>query len=92
MPDYVAPTQDMEFVLFDLLGADRTWARIPALAEVTRDLVSAVLEEGGKIAATALAPVNQSGDRQGCSWKDGAVTTPAGFQNAFRALAAGGWP
>jgi alkylation response protein AidB-like acyl-CoA dehydrogenase len=91
MPEYVAPTQDMEFVLFDLLGADRTWARIPALAEVTRDLVSAVLEEGGKIAATALASVNQSGDRQGCTWKDGAVTTPAGFQSAFRALAAGGW-
>jgi alkylation response protein AidB-like acyl-CoA dehydrogenase len=91
MPEYVAPTQDMEFVLFDLLGADRTWERIPALAEVTRDLVSAVLEEGGKIAAAALAPVNQSGDREGCTWKDGAVTTPAGFQSAFRALAEGGW-
>src|SRR5262245_11849644 len=91
MPEYVAPIQDMEFVLFDLLRADSTWERIPALAEVTRDLVSAVLEEGGKIAGTALAPLNQSGDRQGSTWKDGAVTTPAGFQSAFHALGAGGW-
>jgi alkylation response protein AidB-like acyl-CoA dehydrogenase len=91
MPDYVAPTKDMEFVLFDLLGAEQNWQRIPALAEVTRELVSAVLDEGGKIASSELAPLNQSGDRQGCVWKDGAVTTPDGFREGFRALAGGGW-
>ena len=91
MPDYAAPTRDMEFVLFDLLGADRTWQRIPALAEVTRDLVGAVLEEGGRIASSELAPLNQAGDRHGCTWKDGTVTTPPGFRDAFRALAGGGW-
>ena len=31
MPEYVAPTRDMEFVLFDLLDAESTWRRIPAL-------------------------------------------------------------
>ena len=65
MPEYVAPTRDMEFVLFDLLDAESTWRRIPALAEVTRDLVTAVLEEGGKIASEQLAPLNQVGDRAG---------------------------
>ena len=91
MPDYVAPTRDMEFVLFDLLDAESTWRRIPALADVTRDLVAAVLEEGGKIAAEQLAPLNQVGDREGCTWSEGSVTTPKGFKRGFRALADGGW-
>ena len=91
MPDYVSPRRDMEFVLFDLLDAESTWQRIPALAEVTRDLVAAVLEEGGRIASEQLAPLNQVGDRLGCSWDNGAVATPRGFKEGFRALADGGW-
>ncbi len=59
MPEYVAPKRDMEFVLFDLLDAQSTWQRIPALADVSRDLVTAVLEEAGKIASEQLAPLNQ---------------------------------
>ncbi len=91
MPDYAAPTRDMAFVLFDLLDAESTWRRIPALADVTRDLVAAVLDEGGRIASEQLAPLNQAGDREGCTWNDGAVTTPTGFKQGFRALADGGW-
>jgi alkylation response protein AidB-like acyl-CoA dehydrogenase len=91
MPEYVAPTRDMEFVLFDLLDAESTWRRIPALAEVTRDLVAAVLEEGGRIASEQLAPLNQSGDRVGSTWHTHGVVTPPGFKDAFRALADGGW-
>jgi len=91
MPDYVAPTRDMEFVLFDLLDAESTWRRIPALAEVTRDVVAAVLEEGGRIASERLAPINASGDRAGSTWHAHGVVTPAGFKDAFRALADGGW-
>ena len=91
MPEYVAPTRDMEFVLFDLLDAESTWRRIPALAEVTRDLVAAVLEEGGRIASEELAPINQSGDRTGSTWHAHGVVTPTGFKEAFRALADGGW-
>jgi alkylation response protein AidB-like acyl-CoA dehydrogenase len=91
MPDYAAPTRDMEFVLFDLLDAESTWRRIPALAEVTRDLVAAVLEEGGKIASEQLAPLNSVGDREGCTWSANGVTTPRGFKQGFRALADGGW-
>src|SRR5512144_441045 len=91
MPDYLAPTRDMEFVLFDLLDAESTWRRIPALAEVTRDLVAAVLEEGGKIASERLAPLNQIGDRTGSTWSPEGVKTPPGFKEGFRALAEGGW-
>ena len=91
MPEYVPPKRDMEFVLFDLLDAQSTWQRIPKLSEVGRDLVAAVLEEAGKIAAEQLGPLNQSGDREGCTWTADGVITPAGFKQAFHALAQGGW-
>jgi alkylation response protein AidB-like acyl-CoA dehydrogenase len=81
----------MEFVLFDLLDAESTWRRIPALTEVTRDLVGAVLEEGGKIATEQLAPLNPVGDRTGSTWSANGVTTPPGFKQGFSALAQGGW-
>ena len=92
MPEYVAPKRDMEFVLFDLLDAQSTWQRIPALADVSRDLVTAVLEEAGKIASEQLAPLNQAGDRTG-----GVHGVPMqlrrhrDFKGAFSALAQGGW-
>jgi alkylation response protein AidB-like acyl-CoA dehydrogenase len=91
MADYVPPLRDMEFVLFDLLRADETWRSIPTLADTTRDLVHAVLEEGGRIAANELAQCNRAGDREGAQLIDGEVRTATGFKAAFRALAEGGW-
>ncbi len=91
MAEYQPPLRDMEFVLFDLLKADETWRSIPQLADTTRDLVRAVLEEGGKVAANELATCNQAGDREGARLADGEVRTATGFKAAFRALADGGW-
>ena len=51
----------------------------------------AILDEIAKIAENTIAPLNQSGDIIGCKWKDGNVTTPAGYQQAFQQYAAGGW-
>lgn len=91
MAEYQPPLRDMEFVLFDLLKADETWRSIPQLADTTRDLVRAVLEEGGKVAANELAACNQAGDREGARLSAGEVRTATGFKAAFRALADGGW-
>jgi len=81
----------MAFVLFDLLRADDTWRAIPELAETTRDLVEAVLEEAGKVASGPLHGCNAAGDREGARLVDGSVATATGFRDAFAALAEGGW-
>ena len=88
---YSPPLDDMAFVLFDLLEADAVWARMPAFADLDKALALAVLAEGGKLAADVLAPLYQAGDAEGAHWRDGRVTAPAGFKDAFRALADGGW-
>ena len=88
---YVPPLEDMAFVLFDLFEADDEWTRMPAFAGlIDRSLAAAVLAEAGKLAA-GVAPLYQTSDASGPRWQDGTVTAPAGFQEAFTSLAAGGW-
>src|SRR6056297_971900 len=91
MLDYRAPRRDMDFLLFDLFQVDRAWRDVPAFADFSSDLVGAVVDEAGKLASQVMAPVNQSGDAEGCRFDNGAVTTPAGFREAFAQLADGGW-
>ena len=92
MPDYKAPLRDMRFLLTDVFDAPALWRRLPALAErVDADTAEAILEEAAKITGGLLAPLNRSGDEQSAQWKDGAVSTPAGFREAYATYAEGGW-
>ena len=90
MPSYSAPVRDMQFVLHELLNLE-AHNNLPGFEEVSRDLVDAILEEGAKLNQEVLQPLNQSGDRQGCTLKDGAVTTPDGFKEAYKTYIDGGW-
>ncbi|MDP9942600.1 acyl-CoA dehydrogenase C-terminal domain-containing protein [Ectopseudomonas alcaliphila] len=92
MADYKAPLRDMRFVLNEVFEVSKLWAELPALAEVVdADTASAILEEAGKVTAGSIAPLNRSGDEEGCSWDNGAVKTPAGFPEAYQTYAEGGW-
>ncbi|MDO9624251.1 MAG: acyl-CoA dehydrogenase C-terminal domain-containing protein [Pseudomonas sp.] len=92
MADYKAPLRDMRFVLNEVFEVSTLWAQLPALAEVVdEDTASAILEEAGKVMAGSIAPLNRSGDEEGCTWDNGAVKTPAGFPEAYQTYADGGW-
>ena len=91
MNAYRAPLGDMLFLMSEVFQADKVFAAMPGTAEVTPDLISAILEEAAKIAENLLSPINQNGDHEGCQWTDGVVTTPAGFKEAYEQYVAGGW-
>ena len=91
MPQYTPPVRDTRFVLDHVLKIDR-YANLPGFAAATPDVVSAVLEEGGKFVAEVLFPINLSGDQQGCKRNpDGSVTTPDGFKEAYAQFVESGW-
>jgi hypothetical protein len=83
----------MQFLLHEVLDAVGTLKQLPAHAEVDADTINAVLEEGGKFASQVTAPLNLSGDAQGCTLdKDThAVTAPNGFKEAYAQYIEGGW-
>lgn len=91
MSGYRAPLADMQFLLRDVFCVEQFFASMPGTSEVTADLVSAILEEAGKISEELLSPINRSGDIEGCHYNSGVVTTPKGFREAYAAYAAGGW-
>ena len=90
MVTYRAPLTDMQFLLRNVFRAEELFASMPETEEVTDDLISAILEEAGKIAAGLLSPINQSGDEEGCQLNDGVVSTPKGFKEAYTAYTQGG--
>ena len=90
MTDYAAPVRDMSFVIEELIGLDSV-NTLPGLDWVSEDLVRAVLTEAGRFGAEVLAPLNRVGDQQGSELKNGVVTTPDGFADAYRKFTEGGW-
>jgi acyl-CoA dehydrogenase len=89
--DYSAPVDLMRFQLEHCGGLDRLRAW-PAFAEVGPDLVEAVLAGAATFAGEVLAPLNQSGDREGSRVTPDGVRTPSGFREAYRRFVADGWP
>lgn len=89
MATYRAPLRDMHFVLSELAGIGEI-AKFPGY-EDTADVVDAILDEASTFASEVLDPINVAGDREGCTWNDGVVTTPTGFKEAYKKFADSGW-
>lgn len=92
MQKYQAPVQDMRFLLYNVFQVDQFWQQNQHLADlIDRDTADAMLNEAAKITSECIAPLNRTGDEEGAQWQDGRVTTPAGFKEAFKVFAEGGW-
>jgi alkylation response protein AidB-like acyl-CoA dehydrogenase len=89
MSTYRAPLRDMQFVLRELAGVEAI-AKLPGYEDTT-DVLDAILDEASTFATEVLSPLNQSGDKEGCTWNDGVVTTPKGFKEAYKSFAKAGW-
>jgi alkylation response protein AidB-like acyl-CoA dehydrogenase len=91
MSDYVPPLRDIRFVLEQI-------ADLPALSALEPfqhadpETVFGVLDEAGRFMADVMAPLNRVGDTVGSRLdSEGRVTTPPGFQTAYRQYVEAGW-
>src|SRR5438132_12395702 len=87
---YTAPVKDMLFCMTELAGLHEV-AALPGFEDAGVDTALAVLEECARFNEDVLAPLNQYGDKNPSTWKDGVVTTTPGFKAAYRQFAEGGW-
>jgi alkylation response protein AidB-like acyl-CoA dehydrogenase len=92
MPHYQPQPQEALF-LMQQAGADAgALAQLPVFAEVDEAIVQQVLEEAGRFVAEVVAPLQEVGDRVGAQFKNGQVTMPPGFRQAYQAFWQAGWP
>jgi len=91
MPQYKAPLRDMRFLLNDVFDYTSHYASLSNGGEATPDMVEAILEGAATFCEEVLAPLNLSGDQEGCHFDNGVVTTPKGFKEAYKEYVAGGW-
>lgn len=89
---YTPPLRDFAFVLDEVLQAPQVLRALPAHAEIDGELMRQVLEEAGRFAAHVVAPLNAIGDREGCRFERGMVSTPPGFAQAYAQFCEAGWP
>ncbi len=85
---YRAPVADIAFTLKHGAGLAPTLAQNGALGA---DDVDAILQEAGKYATEIIAPLNSVGDKFGTPFKDGKVTMPPGWKEAYQGWAQAGW-
>ena len=89
MYQYDPPLKDYEFILHKLLKVQDL--DLNGYCDLEPEYTSQILKEAAKIAKDELAPLNKSGDSEGCRLENGVVVTPKGFKRAFSRVNQGGW-
>ncbi len=87
---YRAPLAEYQF-LFDNVIGYRDIAAQTRFEEANAEMVTAILSEAAHLCEDKLAPVNRSGDLTPARLENGVVRTSPGFDDAFQAIATGGW-
>ncbi|MBL8641824.1 MAG: acyl-CoA dehydrogenase [Alphaproteobacteria bacterium] len=86
MPGYTPPIYDMTLLLDKVLSMTSL-----GRDDLDTEIVHSILEEAGKLATTVLAPLNESGDREGAVFAGGTVKTAKNFREAYQQYQQGGW-
>ena len=87
---YHAPVADIAFALKHAAGLNTALAE-GLYGDLDEETVDSVLAEAGRFASDVIAPLNSVGDKFGTPFKDGKVTTPPGWKDAYTTWAAAGW-
>jgi len=87
---YRAPVTDIAFSLKHAAGLKTALAE-GLYGDLDEETVDSVLSEAGRFASDVIAPLNSVGDKFGTPFKDGNVTTPPGWRDAYTSWAAAGW-
>lgn len=90
MTEYIAPLNDMRFLLHDM-GALAQAVPLPDFEDADPALVDAVLNEAGKFAQGVLSPLNRRGDVEGARLDKDGVHMPTGWPDTFKQFSDAGW-
>jgi alkylation response protein AidB-like acyl-CoA dehydrogenase len=89
---YKAPVKEHLFLLDEVLALG-SYTHLKGFADATPELIGQLLDEAARFCEEVLAPLNATGDREGCHHDpaSSAVATPAGFKDAYQTMVQAGW-
>ena len=87
---YASPVSEISFIL-DAVAGFNDLRETERFSEATPDLTEAVLAEAGRFCDGVLAPINRQGDMRPAHLENGVVRVSPGFEEAYKAMAEGGW-
>jgi len=91
MTPYNAPTNEINFVLNEVLGM-QSISQLPGFEDATPDMVSAIVDEAARFFGEVLAPSNKLADQQGCKLDGTTVITAPALDGIYRQVVDAGWP
>ena len=87
---YKAPVKDIVFG-YEVIDSYNVLNKISEFSDFSEDIVIPTMEECAKFSEEVLAPINAIGDQQGASIKNGNVTMPDEFVDAYKKFIEAGW-
>ncbi len=90
MSDYSYPYKDADFIINELIDFDKLCEEA-GLDEVNGELLTAILEEAGKLGSEVIAPLNIFSDQNGATLDETGVRETPGFADAYRQYVDNGW-
>jgi alkylation response protein AidB-like acyl-CoA dehydrogenase len=90
MSNLLVNMRDQNFVLFEQLEIEKLFTT-EKYKDFSRDDVLMMINEAEKMALNVILPTYELGDKQGCSFKDGKVTVPECYRDAYKKYCEAGW-
>lgn len=91
MAQVISDRRDIEFVIHEMLKAEKLTKLNEKFNAFNKKTIDMIISEARTFAVKELLPANKEGDEQGCSLKDGVVTTPDSFKRLFKLYSDGEW-
>ena len=88
MLNYKAPLRDLRFAYYELFDGAGL-ARLPGFEEATEELIMDVVAEMANFCDGVLQPLNETGDKEGCTFEGGKVRTPEGLPRGLQEVSRG---
>ncbi len=90
MAQQISDRRDIDFVLHEQLKVGE-FSKHEKYAEFNKKTVDLIVNEARNLAVKEILPTRKEGDRQGCIFDKGKVTTPEEFKRPFELLKEGEW-
>jgi len=90
MSNLLVNQRDQEFLLFEQLGIEKLF-KTEMFKDFSKDDALMMVKEAEKLALNEILPTYAEGDKEGCTLKDGKVTIPKCFHQAYKKYCEGGW-